>query len=327
MTTLGRFKIMDQRYLDGLNDLKTAATLSDALRDDSTPLRVEMADTVASLCGNNEADRKKLPPLEAVSIYNEFEDLLPEGEEGAPALLNFADYLISMDLLDRAAGLINRALSQVTAPAQQADIGARLAAVYLLDSRPTLALEALERSNPANAADMDADLLSERTLLKARAQSQVNMTDAAIATLSGLASSDAQKLKADVLWRARRWGQAAAAIENLLPVADSTGTLDDETARLVMNSAVGYKLAGDTAKLTELRSRFGPRMAATTLGPTFNVVTRDGGSASLADRDTIMRIAGEVDMFKGFLDSYKAAAPAATATSETPAASADGNGG
>jgi hypothetical protein len=55
----------------------------------------------------------------------------------------------------------------------------------------------------------------------------------------------------------------------------------------------------------ELRANYLKQMSRTTLGSTFGVVTRSGGSTSLADRETILKIAGEVDMFKGFLDNYK----------------------
>ncbi len=318
LTALGRTKILNGQYLDGLNDLKAAAGFADQLRDDSTPIRQEMAQTVTTLFSGSARD--KLNPLEAVSIYSEYENMLPEGAAGSAAVLNFADYLTRMDLLDRAAGLINRVLGDTTDQPQRAEISTRLAAIYLLDGKPSLALETLNRTAD-DAAAADADLVQRRTLLKARAQSQLNLTSDAIATLAPLKTAEARRLTADVLWRARRWREAAGAIETLLP-ATPPAKLDDDTARLVMNAAVGYKLAGDSDGLAELRRNYASQMAATTFGPTFTVVTRDGGSASLSDRDTILRIAGEVDMFKSLLDGYKAATQQSSAS---PAA--DGKGG
>lgn len=321
LTALGRTKILNGQYLDGLNDLKTAVGFADQLRDDSTPIRQEMAQTVTTLFSGTARD--KLNPLEAVSIYSEYENLLPEGAAGSTAVLNFADYLTRMDLLDRAAGLINRVLDDTTDQPQRAEISTRLAAIYLLDSKPSLALEVLNRT-AEDAASVDADLSQRRTLLKARAQSQLNLTSDAIATLEPLKTTEARRLTADVLWRARRWREAAGAIETLLP-ATPPAKLDDDTARLVMNAAVGYKLSGDSAGLAELRRNYASQMAATTFGPTFTVVTRDGGSASLADRDTILRIAGEVDMFKSLLDSYKATTQQSSAAPDTVPANAPAN--
>lgn len=312
LTALGRTKILNGQFLEGLNDLRAAAEFADQLRDDSTPIRQEMAQTVTTLFSGSARD--KLNPLEAVSIYSEYEGLLPEGAAGSTAVLNFADYLTRMDLLDRAAGLINRVLDDTSDQPQRAEISTRLAAIYLLDGKPALALETINRT-VEDAATADADLQQRRTLLKARAQSQLNLTSDAIATLAPLKTTEARRLTADVLWRARRWREAAGAIETLLP-ATPPAKLNDDTARLVMNAAVGYKLAGDSEGLAALRRNYASQMAATTFGPTFTVVTRDGGSASLSDRDTILRIAGEVDMFKSLLDSYKAA----TATQQSSAA-------
>ncbi|MDE1151966.1 MAG: hypothetical protein PW788_05445 [Micavibrio sp.] len=73
----------------------------------------------------------------------------------------------------------------------------------------------------------------------------------------------------------------------------------------MVNAAVAYKLAGDTKGLADIRSRYNAVMAATTLANTFGTVTRSGGNSALSDRDTILKIIDEVDMFKGFLDTYK----------------------
>lgn len=315
LATLGRMKILNGQYLEGLKELDRAATQAERLSDDSTPFRSEMAQTVQTLFTGDA--RKKINPLEAVSVYSEYEELLPEGEAGSVAALNFADYLVSMDLLDRAAGLMNRALQDTSDPANRAEIGARLAAVYLIDGKPSLAQDALDRTVGA----APAEVAERRTLLKARAQSQLNLTAEAVATLAPLKTEAARRLSADVLWRARRWGEAAAAIETLLPTT-VPARLDDDTARLVMNAAVGYKLAGDSARLAAVRQRYAALMSGTTFGPTFTVVTRDGGSATLSDRDTILRVASEVDMFRPLLDSYKASkqvpTPAANAGPATP---------
>lgn len=299
--TLGRMKLQNQNYLSGLQDFKTAIGIAKETNDDPAPLQAEIARTVYGLFIGNEAE--KISPLEAVSVYSEFSDYLPPGEEGMRGALNFADYLVSMDLLGKAADLIKAQMDSGAPGIDRAQTGAKLATVYLLDSRPLDALSALS----ASEGTTDTKLIEKRTLLKARAHAQLKRTDDAIALLNNLNSRDAIKLKADVLWRARKWGQAAQAINSLLP-ASANEKLDDETARLVVNAAVAYKLAGDGQNLAALRDKYETRMTETTLGPSFRVVTREGGSAALADRDTILKIAGEVDMFKGFLDSYKTVA-------------------
>jgi hypothetical protein len=134
----------------------------------------------------------------------------------------------------------------------------------------------------------------------------MGQTDEAIRSLAAIDTPDARRLKVDVLWQARRWGEAAKAISILLP-SPAPAKLNDEEAKLVVNMAVASKLAGDTAGLEDIKARYSPVMAGTPMASTFGVVTRAGGLSTLSDRDTLLKMAGEVDMFKGFLDSYKAA--------------------
>jgi hypothetical protein len=108
------------------------------------------------------------------------------------------------------------------------------------------------------------------------------------------------------LWRARKWIGAANVLDSILPEKEKPLTEDD--AALVVNAAVAWKLAGNTDRLKEIRDAYDKAMGATKQAAIFGVVTRDGGSSALSDHDTMMKIAGEVDMFKGFLDTYKAEA-------------------
>jgi tetratricopeptide (TPR) repeat protein len=304
LQNLGALKVQDGQYLSGLEDMKEAATLSDSLLDDATPIRDGIRRVFTDLFVGGQAE--KIPPLEAVSLYQEFSSLLPPGQDSATASLHFADYLVRMDLLEKAEKIFEDNLKSGVAPdGQVAPMGAKLAAVYLLDAKPSLALAALDETARGGVDDKQRE---ERVLLRARAQSQLGRTDDAISTLAAAGSKDAQKLKVDVLWHAKRWAAAAAAIEPMLP--PPSAKLDDDGAKLVLNMAVASKLAGNTAALDALKTRYAAAMSATPLASTFGVVTRDGGLSSLADRDTLLKMSGEVDMFKGFLDSYKAGAAA-----------------
>ena len=299
--TLGALKVQDGQILSGLEDMKHAADLADSMNDDSTPIRDDMKHIFTDLFQSDAGSRVK--PLEVVSVYNEFNTLIPPGPEAASAALNFTDSLIRMDLLDKAADVMEDLVKKGALPPDKAPVlSAKLAAVYLLDSKPKQALAALQETE---GSTFTPRIHEERLLLKARAQSQLGLTSDAIATLSTLNSKTAQRLKADVLWRAQKWTDAAAATEALMP-ADATKPLSDEDASYVMNAAVAWKLAGNADKLKEIKAKYGAVMTKTKLAPTFDVVTRDGGSSALADRETMLRIASEVDMFKGFLENYKA---------------------
>jgi tetratricopeptide (TPR) repeat protein len=299
LRSLGELKIEDNQFLSGLHDLEDAANLSDSLLDDSTPVRNRMKSILSDLFIAGQAS--KIAPLEAVSVYGEYNKLLPAGLDGITAALNFADYLIRMDLLDQVEVLIEDQIKAGVPEDKISGTGEKLAAVYLLDKRPQQALDALKKTERPAAKPVE-----ERLLLKARSLSQLNQTDDALAALGGLTSKNALRLKADVLWRAQKWDDAATTIQSLLP--DVSAPLDEESASLVINAAVASKLAGNTARLQAIGEKYAKVMATTKQAATFGVVTRNGGVSDLADQATMLKIAGEVDMFKGFLDSYKAAA-------------------
>ncbi len=298
--TLGALKVQNGQILSGMEDMKQAMQLSVSLNDDPSPIQNDLQRVFVDLFTSN--DTGKVAPLQLVAIYNEFSALTPEGPEGNTITLNYIDDLIRIDLLDQAAGQMQYLLQNGDLPKSlYAAVGTKLTAVYLLDSKPQEALLALaETARPW----LPQHILDERTLLKARALSQMDKTDDAIKALQGMRSPDAERLKADVLWRAQRWSAAAAALEPLLP--DPLTQLDDKEARYVLNDAVAWKLAGNVGALEALKEKYQASMAKTRLAATFDVVTRNGGGSALGDREQMLKNAGEVDMFKDFLESYKA---------------------
>lgn len=242
-----------------------------------------------------------LPPLEAVSVYTQFGNLLPGGADGVVPSLNFADSLIGMDLLDKAEALIEKQITIGIPEDKIGMVGEKLAAVYLIDAKPQQALDVLKKTDRPNAS---AEIRDNTNILKARALSQLGQNDAAIAILTPMTSKAAMSLKADVLWRMQNWSAAAAAIEALLP--PPAAALSDADAIMVVNAAVAWKLGGDVAHVKTLKDRYGAAMSQTKLASTFGVVARDAGPSGLEDRDSMLKIAGEVDMFRNFLDSFKA---------------------
>lgn len=298
---LGLLKTKNKQYLDGLDDMHRALRMADMLLDDTEVIRDSMRRVIEDIFIGKQAEN--IAPLEAISIYTAYGDLMPTGAAGSVATLSFADFLIRMDLLDKAAELIDDQIRRGAPPQEEMPkLGAKLAAVYLLDGQPQKALGALDRTERTGA---NAETVQERQLLRARSLSQMQRTDAAIAALAGLDTLAARQLKADVFWRAGRWAGAAAAIETMLPA--SGDALKPENADMVVNAAVAYKLGGDRQGLRSLKSRFEADMSKTNLRDIFGVVTRESSRTDLSDRDTLLQIAGEVDMFKGFLESYHAA--------------------
>ncbi len=298
--TLGAFKIRNNQYLDGLKDLRAAIIVAEGSREDSEPIAADMAQAFEDLFLNDKASH--ISPLEAVAIFDEFKNLLPAGDKGNQATRNFAEYLIRMDLLDRAASMLEDQVKNHSEGLDRSMLGSRLASVYLLNSLPLQALDTLKESETPG---MSQAMIEERKLLAARAWFQQNRMDMAVSSLAGLETPDALRLMADIFWRTQKWTEAADTIQKLLPSAP-TEPLDEEAASLVVNAAVALKLGKETDRLQLLKDKYQKAMTSTKRSQIFGVITREPGKTGLADRATMMKIVGEVDMFKGFLSDYNA---------------------
>src|SRR5581483_4461768 len=90
--------------------------------------------------------------------------------------------------------------------------GTRLAMVYLMNHKPDRALAALRSTR---RSDLGNELRTQRLLLEARALSDTGRHDVALEVVSNVEGREAVRLRADILWAARRWHAAAEQIEML----------------------------------------------------------------------------------------------------------------
>lgn len=299
--SIGLLRVINGRYYDGLMQLKDAVRLAEARREDTEPLTKDMLRIFKNLFVDGKVS--EIPPLEAVSIFSEFQELMPSGEDGTTAAINFSDSLVDMDLLQRAAQTLEGLLDKNAVEGVEVTrVGARLASIYLLDNRPNDAISILQRSGRSNTP---AALEEERQLLRARALSQLDMVDEAVRALDGMNTRNAVRLRADIFWRAGQWENAAATLMRLIP-PPTAKALSPEEAGYILNVAVALKLANEKPALEKLRDNYIGLMRETALANSFALVTRSAGRTTLSDRDTMLSIAGEVDIFKGFLDNYRA---------------------
>lgn len=274
-----------------------------------------------------EGDAANMPPLTALALYNEFSELTPVGKEGDVAIQKLAERMVEIDLLDRAAKLLEHQIKFRLTGVEAITVGNRLAAILLLDNNPEKAIEVLDQAKPE---EVPAEFDEERKLLRARAYSQMNQPDKAIEILSGLNSEMAHRLNVDVNWKAGRWELAAKAMDPLLgfvlkenDLLDANGkvkSLNQDAADLVLNQAVAYTLAGQLTQVRALADAYGETIAKTKNAALFQLITRSPKPGQLADLATLQSHVGEVDLFKGFLDAYKTQDATTEANATTPAA-------
>jgi tetratricopeptide (TPR) repeat protein len=296
---LAKLYLKEKRYRDAFQTYRNATLVN----PDSQITR-EMYDTVSktfvTLFLDDEADT--LPPVEALSIYYDFRALTPVGRLGDEMIRNLADRLVQVDLLTQAAELLEHQVDNRLRGAARAQVAARLAMIHLMNRKPAEALRVLARTRVANLPE---DIRRQRTVVEARALADTGRTELALQLIDTLQGAEAERMKADTLWAARAWQQAAEQIERVL--ADSwqqQGPLDDQQRYNVMRAAIAYSLADDQLGLDRLSGKFVGKMVTSPDARAFEVVTRPVDAKGDEFLGLARRIAS-VDTLEAFLNEFR----------------------
>ena len=296
---LGDLYLASDDYRNGLSILRTAATHF-AGNDQSKEITEQMTDAFTRLYLGGQAD--KLKPVTALALYDEFRELTPAGQKGDDIIQKLADRLVDVDLLHRAAQLLEHQIRFRLQAIPKARVGAKLALIQLLDRNPEAAIAALKSSEFPN---MPLDVSDDRRRIRAKANFELGRRSEAISLLAGDISHEADLLKADIYWQGEDWAQAARILQRLVgnPPNENT-TYDGEQARIVLNLAVALQLNNDRAGLKQLRALYGPAMQAGPLRDSFDFISR-GSVGGATDISTITRQLSEVEHFDTFLANYR----------------------
>jgi tetratricopeptide (TPR) repeat protein len=297
-------------YLRGLNVLRDAAGYAPDT-DTGRKITTTMTETFKSLFIGDTI--KKIDPLDAITIYEKFSELAPSGEESSRLTLSLVDRLMEVDLLDRAIKVLQELIDHRLTGDEKIVASLRLSAIYLINRQPQQALVTLSKTAELFGTLTNPDIIVKRKrelgLLRARAQFGATQTEAALSTLEAIPEDvDVLRSKADIAWQTGRWGDAASALERLMSITPIPQDRPPTSAQaeLIRNLAVATNLSGDRGRLAQLRQQYGQLMSQTEIAQQFDVITRERQTPTLADRDTLNKVVSEVDMFGGFLDSYRA---------------------
>lgn len=301
---LGTLYLAENQPRRGLVTLRQVAA-NFSSRPESKEIAEEMSRAFRELYMENGADR--LSPLMAVALYDEFRELTPAGLDGDRMISMLADRLVKVDLLDRAAILLDDLMKKRLTGLDKAEAGTRLASIQMLDQRPDLALKALEDSKIDEP--LPPELVGQRNRLAARATFDSGNELGGLKMLADDPSLEAKWLRADMLWRTREWPAAATALGELIDgeeaamaeevaankaahdvTKDPSKALTSEEAAaalqarqeqhfkeriapLILNRAVALSLASDRRGLKALANDYSEAMAATDQAKAFDMLT------------------------------------------------------
>jgi len=307
----------DGRYRDAFYVMRSAM----AAHPDSELTRQiqdEAAQTFDSLFLAGKGDA--MPAIDALALFYDFRELTPIGSRGDEMIRRLADRLVSVDLLDQAADLLQYQVDHRLEGAARAQVATRLAVIYLMNRKPDRALAALRGTR---SADLSNELRDQRLLLESRALSDLGRHDLALEVIANVDGPQAIRLRSDIMWAARRWDDSAEQIELMYGDRFKDFTpLSDVERQDILRAEIGYALGEDPLGLQRFRDKYAAKMAATPDARAFDVVSAPLGTSG-EEFGAIAHAAASVDTLEGFLRDMKArfpdaAAVSASATTEPP---------
>jgi tetratricopeptide (TPR) repeat protein len=300
------------RYRDAFHTMRTAL-LAHPNSELTRKIQDEAAATFDSLFLSGKGDA--MPAIEALGLFYDYRELTPIGRRGDEMIRRLADRLVAVDLLGQAAELLQHQVDHRLQGAARAQVATRLATVYLMDHKADRALAALRSTR---TSDLSTDLRNQRLLLEARALSDTGRHELALEVIANMKSREAERLRGDILWSAKKWRDAAEQIE--LFYGDRWKQFAPLTAdeRVdILRAAIGYAMAEETISLKRFRDKYGAKMAEGPERRAFEVVTAPIGTGGPEFQQiaNAMATANTLDAFlrdmKKRYPDQPAAAPAA----------------
>ena len=295
LQVLARLYTEEGRYREAFHVMRTAfkahpnAELTRGIQD-------EAAATFESLFLGGKGDA--LPAVEALALFYDFRELTPIGRRGDEMVRRLSDRLVAVDLLDQAAELLQHQVDHRLQGAGRAQVAARLAVIYLMNRKPDMALAVLRSTRTADLAN---ELRNQRLLIEARALSDIGRHDVAIDIISNINSREADRVRADAFWAAKRWRESAEQIELMYGERwKEFEPLTDPERVDLLRAAIGYAIDDDAIGLGRFREKYAGMMAEGADRHAFAVATAPLSATSAEFREVVRQIAA-VDTLDGFL--------------------------
>ncbi|NIY76793.1 tetratricopeptide repeat protein [Thalassospira sp. HF15] len=296
---IGELQIENKDFRDGLNTLRQVAIFFPNM-----PVATEATDmmhkTFENLYLGDEINN--ISAIKAVALYDEFRELTPAGEKGDELIRRLADRMVDVELFERAEELLEHQVNFRLSGVEKARVGARLALVYLLDSKPEETIRTIDETEEPGISD---ELATQRRHLRARALLDTDRGAEAVASLEGDYSRNAELLRIDHYRNKRDYMSAAETFQRLVgdEPFDENG-VSDERGRYMLNWAVNLAMAGQERTLNMLKRRYGEVMAQSPYAEAFSLIT-SSPTQGLIDYRTLSDRVDEVEEFKGFLATYR----------------------
>lgn len=300
LTLLGNLYLEEKRYSDALRILRDIVRYYPQ-SPQTIATSQKMEEIFVNLYNKNGANN--MPPLDALALFYEFRDLVPNGKDGDMMIRNLADRLVGIDLLDRAEALLDHQVQKRLQGSERSRVGAHLASIYLQNHQPKDALNTLKNTG---YGDLPADLQLNRLRLTAQALSAEGHSDRAIDVLNSDNSPEGTLLRLNIYWNNKDWPNVTLSAEEILSNRnDPSSPLTTEESGVLLKLATAYVYEHDNGQIQYLRDYFTPLLKDNPDKQSFLFITSESG---IMDYENLANIDADINTVKSFLNESKSAA-------------------
>ena len=298
LNKLSDLYIKDGDYYQAINTLDRAQAYADS--EQHQRLLEKMLGIFEDIYLSHQADAK-LSPVKALALYQDFQWLKDLSTKQPEIILRLADRLFAVDLLPRAANLLNGLLQKYNLPAdEKARVGARLAIIDLYNESPASALQILDQTD---APGLNPATAGPRRVIRARALAAIKESDAALALLKDDYGKNALLFKFQIYWNSGKWAEASDTIKYLVEEPTPGKPLSKEQINYILDWATTLKQSGKETVLVRLRNKFLPYFEKTPYQSVFNILTNHLEKDKI-DLTEIRSIVNDVKDFNRVSHSY-----------------------
>ena len=295
---LAEVYVLDKNYYKALLTYKQSLDLAPTPAQKNAVLE-KMINLFEDLFINGRID--ELQAVKAIALYKDFDWLAPRSKYYTAIALKLADRMVAVDLLTSATDLLKEQLRLVNlSDEQKAQVGVRLALIYLFENDSIAALDIL---NSTDAPHLPKNHQQYRKIIKAKALAYLNKTDEALALLDDDYSKNALLLKTDIYWKSAQWSKAADTIKFLIEKPQNGKALSSEQMSYILDWITALKKANRNTVIYRIRNTFLPFFKGTAFESTFNVLTTNL-ETNRVDMNSIDKAVSDIAAYSNFSKIY-----------------------
>lgn len=221
--------------------------------------------------------------LEAAAFFFEFEKIIPVGDLGDEVALKLSQHLISLDLLDKAAQILNHQIMHRLKGNKRERAINILAKIYVDNGSYAEALDIIDYGDYYD--ELPDDIANERRHIQALAYHFNSEDGKALELLQGDFSRESDEIKSMIFWDRKNWKEFNDYIEpRIYEIRDLEGVISAEDTEKVLKLAISYMILGQEDLLDSLYEDFNGRFpkdglssfAIETLNTTWKTIRSEG---------------------------------------------------